>query len=80
MAKKKKTRKAKTLADTRHREYIVEPLQQIKPVKPELNEPRQQAIITSEYNYLYSDLLKTLILTISVIVVEIVLRYFVFGA
>ena len=78
MAKKKKTRKAKTRADTRHREYIVEPLQQLQ---PEHNEPyRQATIITSEYIYLYSDLLKTLILTISVIVAEIVLRYFVFGA
>ena len=77
MPKKKKTRKAKTLADTRHRDYIAEPLQQIQ---PEHNEPHQQAIITSQYNYLYSDLLKTLILTISVIVAEIVLRYFVFGA
>lgn len=85
MPKKKKTRKQKTLADTRHKEYIIEPLQKILPE----NEPQKtytpqpivkQAIITSHYSYLYSDLLKTLIITISIIIAEVILRYFAFGA
>ena len=86
MAKKKKTRKQKMFADMRHKDYVAEPLET---VQSEHNEPQKtypsqpiskQAIITTQYSYLYSDLLKTLILTISVIIVELVLRSFAFGA
>jgi hypothetical protein len=87
MPKKKKTRKQKVLADTRHREYFAEPLEQIridssepKKVYHPQPKPEAQAIVTAHYSYLYSDLLKTLILTISVIVAELALRYFAFGA
>lgn len=88
MAKKKKTRKQKRLADMRHKEYTAQPLE---PIQSERNESQKiypssqpiqpkKEIITTHYSYLYSDLAKTLILTISVIVVELVLRYFAFGA
>jgi hypothetical protein len=86
---KKKTRKQKVVADTRHREYFAEPLEQVQTetrnnvqnVQLEDNErPKPRVIATANYSYLYSDLLKTLMLTISVIAVELVLRYFVFGA
>ena len=100
MPKKKKTRKEKVLADTRHKEYLLEPLEQVQTetrnnVQLESNSDvvkkvehsrhiqsssKTQVITTANYSYLYSDLLKTLMLTISVIVAEIVLRYFVFGA
>ena len=86
MPKKKKTRKQKVVADTRHKEYLEEPLGLIQKenssnLQVENNEtPRAQLIGTANYSYLYSDLLKTFMLTISVIVVELVLRYFVFGA
>ena len=98
MPKKKKTRKQKVVADTRHREYFAEPLEQVQAenrnnVQLENNEQKKvhnpqhlqsntkvQVIATANYSYLYSDLLKTLMLSISVIAVELVLRYFVFGA
>ena len=87
MPKKNKTRKQKVLADTRHKEYFVEPLEQIrvenkepKKVYHPQSRPVAQAILTEHYSYLYSDLLKTLILTIFVIVAELVLRSFAFGA
>ena len=86
MPKKKKTRKQKMLANTRHKEYFLEPLQSVKPehsesLKPYSPQPNpNQAIVTSHYNYLYSDLLKTLLLTILVIMSELALRYFAFGA
>ena len=90
MPKKKKTRKQKALADTRHKEYFVEPLEQVQTENRnnvqlesnsnEVKNSKVQVIATSNYSYLYSDLLKTLALTISVIAVELVLHYFVFGA
>ena len=83
MPKNKKTRKQKMLADNRHRDYMEKPLQQIQPEhnKPGHNDPvPKQAIITAHYSYLYPDLLKTLILTISIIVAELALRYFAFDA
>lgn len=92
MPKKKKTRKQKMVADIRHREYFDKPLEQLQienrnnvQLEGNSNEVRKvgskvQVIATSNYSYLYFDLLKILMLTISVIAVELVLHYFVFGA
>ena len=48
------------------------------PYAPQQN--LNQAITTSHYTYLYSDLLKTLILTFSIIIAELLIRYLFFGA
>ena len=91
MAKKKKTRRQKELADIRRRRagthlkpdqtspvtaptYSLEQKTSVPPVQPIAH-----SIATSSYRYLSSDLLKTLILTCSIIVVEILLRFLVKG-
>ena len=89
MAKRKKTRKQKKIADMRH-ETRIEIAQTpsaslsidiangsiISPVKQIVRE----TISTSQYSYLYQDLRKTIFLTFLIIIAELIFRYFVFGA
>ena len=91
MAKIKKTRKEKKLADQR-KKIIVTTAQQIapdkeeamltiKPVKVEQNISTKKTlpvntISTSGYNYLSQDLIKTAILTSSIVIVELVIKQF----
>ena len=98
MAKKKRTRRQKELADIRRHElasalgvrrhtsqstapsFSLEPSIQIQNEAPTaqpapiINKPAS-AIATHDYRYLSSDLLKTMILTCSIIIAEIVLRF-----
>lgn len=82
MPKKKKTRKQKILADTRHKiiierlktEYQAQPL--LNADQPRLNRSQQsavQVIDSSHYKYVYSDLFKTIILTFLIIAGELAL-------
>lgn len=94
MPRKKKTRKQKIISDTRHIDYakFISPPQISTPtpiqsgqVSGSLNvfKPQQstgQFITTSQYSYLYSDLLKTCVLTFSIIIAEIVFGFLFFGA
>lgn len=80
MPKKKKTRKQKILADMRHKVVVEEPKIEYKsqPSQPQADRIQQssvKAIATSSYQYLYSDLVKTIVLTISIIVGEMVLGH-----
>jgi hypothetical protein len=92
MPNKKKTRKQKIVADMRHQLHIQtadspkpEPLSphvesNIPQVIHNAHQSSLQSIATSHYQYLYSDLFKTAVLTISIIVAELLLRYAFFGA
>ncbi len=78
MPKKKKTRKQKMLADLRHKvvkiesaQTVVQTLEEPK-VEHKLQSP-VKTIATSSYQYLYSDLFKTIVLTVSIIAGELVL-------
>lgn len=78
MPKKKKTRHQKIKADMRHKDYkapseMLVPSFQLNPVQPQIKTEKTQTIATAQYAYLYSDLRKTLILTILIIVAELIL-------
>ena len=84
MPKKKKTRKQKAIADMRHIEYkhLHKPLEEKSSLPPTAFKPQQnvkQAIAVADFRYLYSDLTKTIILTSSIIIAELVIKHF-FGA
>ncbi len=78
MPKKKKTRKQKILADMRHKTvkmqspHAVAKLFEEPKVEHKIHSPIR-AIATSNYQYLYSDLFKTIVLTLSIIAGELVL-------
>jgi hypothetical protein len=80
MPKKKKTREQKIIADRRHK-IIAPSLEKPSAASVPLRKiPTAKSVIsTSSYSYLNSDLIKTLILTSSIIIIEIVFRY-IFGA
>lgn len=78
MPKKKKTRKQKLLADMRRKVVKIESVQTVvqtleEPKIEHKPQPQVKAIATSSYQYLYSDLFKTIILTISIIAGELAL-------
>jgi hypothetical protein len=79
MPKRKKTRKQKIIADTRHKSPTGHQLSQEK-TQPEqailTSSPQKQTINVSEFSYLYADLTKTITLTISIIVAELLLKFF----
>jgi len=91
MPKNKKTRKQKILSDHRRHQNPVavnsysfeKPTISIQtPQEPPAipsRPPNSSAIATSDYHYLFADLLKTMILTGSIIVGELILRYFAKG-
>lgn len=92
MPKKKKTRKQKILADSRQHTDSVENTSQQIPTysvasvvneepnsQPKISHKATSHISTIEYSYLSKDLLKTLTLTGSIIVAEIILLYFTKG-
>lgn len=87
MPKKKKTRKQKIIADMRHKVAAERPEIEYKPQpsadmgQPQLDRVQHsstQTIDASRYQYLNSDLLKTVILTFSIIAGELVLNYLFF--
>lgn len=78
MPKKKKTLKQKKASDNRHLYSI--PEAQVQSTKdsiptPHSNQSQTTTIKTHEYSFLYADLLKTLTLTISIILIELILKY-----
>lgn len=85
MAKKKKTRKQKFLADLRQNnlpnsESVAEiklPLQSVSsPLKTSSQPSFRAAIATSSYAYVSGDLLKTFFLTLFIVILELGLHYF----
>jgi len=83
MPKKKKTRKQKIQADSRHTtESAALPSEQIQTysvakkevISPKVTSSSTTTIATSDYRYLSKDLLKTVLLTISIIIIELVLQ------
>jgi hypothetical protein len=80
MPKKKRTRQQKIMADLRHNS-VEEKIETVSlPLSSELptvQKPSPVSISTSSYSYLFHDLWKTFFLTIFVVVVEVLLRYFV---
>ncbi|GEM_PF-3333107 len=105
MAKKKKTRKQKILADlrrqARHMNITTPPREEINATE-EVTQiiPREaatvayspvqkdtvpkpavvnRAVVTADYQYLSRDLLKTIALTISIVVVEVVIHFLTRG-
>ncbi|HEX8931900.1 MAG TPA: hypothetical protein VF810_01970 [Patescibacteria group bacterium] len=81
MPKKKKTREQKILADHR-RETATASLYSIVPnsltYQSKNPEPVKKtvAINTSAYSYLQTDLTKTALLTIAIIAIELIIRFF----
>lgn len=91
MPKKKKTRKQKTLADVRRQKepkvaYTAfseskpqEREQAVAPSAPEESQPAvrpsKRIVQTSDYKYLAGDLRKTLLLTTSIIVIELAIKF-----
>lgn len=80
MPKKKKTRKQKIIADMIHKTVKMPSLQAVPqlPEEPKVESKPQtivKTIATSSYQYLYSDLFKTIVLTISIIAGELVLGH-----
>jgi len=90
MPKKKKTRKQKIRADLRHHEFRIvdetisleksttlpveektSSLPRVTAAKPALH----NSIATAEYQYLSKDLLKTLSLTVSVVIAELLIHF-----
>lgn len=87
MPKKKKTRKQKMAADLRNKTtgqtvYTLPTQQTTNPVLQQKSEPairtQNQNILTSEYTYLNTDLIKTAVLTISIIIAELLLQFTIF--
>ncbi|MBU3979286.1 hypothetical protein KJ980_05790 [Patescibacteria group bacterium] len=88
MPKKKKTRKQKILADKRNITIKMQSQQVVDPgsnpiiehkTQPPLKQDQQsivQVISPSQYHYVYSDLIKTVILTLSIFAGELILAYF----
>ncbi len=81
MAKRKKTREQKIAADSRHKDYSknIQPIQivaQTQKVFSQIQQAPSPKSSVFEYSYLYSDLIKTTILTFSIIILELVLKYF----
>lgn len=87
MPKKNKTRKQKILSDLRRKtSEDIKPTEVINKIseskvesKAILNQDQQrvkQSITTSSYKYVYSDLLRTFILTAAIISGELLLGYF----
>lgn len=88
MPKKKKTRKQKIIADARHKIAVNQSAKVARSAsEPSINyEPHvqlaqdtvasTQTIIASRFQYLRSDLIKTIVLTILIIAGELVLSYF----
>jgi hypothetical protein len=77
MPKKKKTRKQKILADTRQK-VIVEVTKVEYETQTRLDRDQQipvQMIDASRYQYLSSDLFKTIVLTLSIIAGELILGH-----
>ena len=92
MPKKRKTWKQKITADLRQKAYIPNPdtfssQEVVSSQQPAFQQSQNldnkkqtvHAISTSAYHYLSSDLLKTLILTWSIVLVELVLRFVLKG-
>jgi hypothetical protein len=90
MAKKKKTRKQKIAADVRHENYVYQTqfksqdtisMQSDTPhTENQIKQISKPQISTLQYSYLYTDLRKTILLTISIICIELIFKYFLFGA
>jgi len=83
MPKRKKTRKEKLIADTRHAP-IASPLYSVpevvvnktsKPIPQSQTQQTPITIATKEYSYLGKDLLKTGMFTGAVIAIELVLHF-----
>lgn len=77
MPKKKKTRKQKITADMRHKVVVEGPKSEYK-APPRLDRDQQapvQAVVVNRYQYVYKDLFKTVILTLSIIACELVLGH-----
>lgn len=74
MAKNRKTREQKKLADSRHISYhkTSSPTYQISPQSKLPQAPTQP---TNSYPYLVKDLSKTAIMTFSIVAVQIILFY-----
>jgi len=84
MPKKKKTRKQKIIADTRRQVYLESPTPKVEIGKlPQIAlRPKpvvKQTISLPEFSYLYTDLIKTAILTSSIVIAELLLK-FIFSA
>jgi hypothetical protein len=91
MPKKKKTRKQKQLADVRRQTETITPhtatVENHQPVReehviastPHASRPQRhlahQSIATADYTYIRKDLLKTVILTGTIIVLELILKH-----
>ena len=82
MPKKKKTRQQKILAEKR-RETSSQPLYTITPEslpkqakQPVLQVKHTPTISTISYNYLATDLSKTALFTVAIVLIELVLRFF----
>ena len=82
MPKKKKTRQQKILAEKR-RETSTMPLYTITPeslpqqAKPAISSMKQTAAVsTNSYTYLASDLGKTTLFTLAIVLIELALRFF----
>lgn len=89
MPKNRKTRKDKKLTDqrknttvafvqqsTRQNEKVEMTAQTDTTVKNKPTHLQHTTISTSEYNYIFQDLLKTVILTSSIIIAEIVIKLY----
>ena len=91
MAKKKKTRKQKQLADVRRQTETVTPytatVEAHQPTREEHSTaptphvarmqktPAHHAIATADYRYLRKDLLKTVILTAAILIIQFALKH-----
>lgn len=89
MPKHGKTRKQKMLADLRRRATVIESGSKTYELKKEINIPESsitvekpqpvsnQGIFTTNYSYLSGDLRKTILLTSSIAIAELVIHFFV---
>jgi hypothetical protein len=91
MAKKKKTRKQKALADVRRQTETFTPHtatvtahqplreEQLTTATPHVSRPQklpvQHAIATADYRYLRKDLRRTVILTVAILIIEFALKH-----
>ncbi|HZE87568.1 MAG TPA: hypothetical protein VE090_05190 [Methylomirabilota bacterium] len=81
MAKKKKTREQKILADQRRKENPMPLYSLPQQVETSANDERKtvHTVTTTGYRYLAVDLRKTALLTAFIILIELLIRIFVKG-